>query len=388
METRLDSKRQVRMTRSVPPTAGGWKAARASDAPGPAVRPVARAAAKAIAAACIVLAACSCGQSDKPASGGGGPVKVLCSVFPVYVFAANVVEGVPGIELSCLLPSGLGCPHGHSLSPGEMRKIAEADVFIVHGLGLEDFLGDSVRKANPRVKIIVASEGIKPIPSSAEEHEGQEGEEHGESAGGHEHESHEGHEHGEEDHHHHHRGSKGWNPHAWVSLSAAQAEVRNIAEGLGAAMPERREMFRKNAEAYCAKLAALRGEFLSAAASASNRKVVAAHDAFAYFAADIGLDVVALIEGAHGAEDGSVSAGRMIEIVELIRREKPAAIFHDPGQSRKAAETIGKETGVPVYSLDPVASGKPAPGAYEEAMRKNLGTLKAALASGGGSRGG
>ncbi|MCX7803978.1 MAG: zinc ABC transporter substrate-binding protein [Planctomycetota bacterium] len=379
MDARIYSARSAGRTGTVPSRVGSSPPARAA---GPVAAPVL--------AAGLLLMICSRGQAGKTAGTGGRQIRVLCSFLPMYVFAANVVKDVPGIELSCLLPAGSGCPHGHSLSPGEMRRIAEAEVFVAHGMGLESFLGDSVRKANPHVRLIVASEGIKPLPSSTAVHRKQttagcehvvtagrshshkDGNRHGEEANGH------GHEHEHEYEHGH--GEEDGNPHAWVSLSAAQVEVRNIAAGLGKAMPEHGERFRKNAEVYCAKLAALREEFLRVVASSPNRKVVSAHDAFAYFAADVGLEVVALIEGS-GGEGGGIPAGRMIEIVELIRREKPAAIFYEPGHFRKEAETIGRETGVPVYCLDPVASGEPVPDAYENAMRKNLETLKTALAA-------
>jgi ABC-type Zn uptake system ZnuABC Zn-binding protein ZnuA len=42
---------------------------------------------------------------------------------------------------------------------------------------------------------------------------------------------------------------------------------------------------------------------------------------------------------------------------------------------------IAREAGVPVRALDPVSTGSTDPGAYEEAMRRNLRTLVEVLGS-------
>ena len=67
--------------------------------------------------------------------------------------------------------------------------------------------------------------------------------------------------------------------------------------------------------------------------------------------------------------------------MKLLKAEKPAAIFVEPQYPRESAEALAKETGVPIYRLDPVANGPKdaAPEYYITVMQKNLEALKLAL---------
>jgi hypothetical protein len=126
------------------------------------------------------------------------PLRILCSFFPVYEFTRNVVAGRAGVDVELMLPPALGCPHDYLLTPQDMTRIAQADVFVANGVGLEEFLGAPLRRANPKVTVIDASAGIKNlIPSQ-----------------------------GEEAKHH-----EGCNPHLFASPALAAKMVRNIAAG-------------------------------------------------------------------------------------------------------------------------------------------------------------
>jgi ABC-type Zn uptake system ZnuABC Zn-binding protein ZnuA len=86
--------------------------------------------------------------------------RVLCTTFPIYQIARNVVAGQEGIAVDLMLPASLGCPHDYALTPRDMMKLARADVLIVNGHGMEEFLGAPVTKANPELHILDSSTGI------------------------------------------------------------------------------------------------------------------------------------------------------------------------------------------------------------------------------------
>ena len=69
----------------------------------------------------------------------------------------------------------------------------------------------------------------------------------------------------------------------------------------------------------------------------------------------------------------------MADIIDLIRTKDVKAIFVEPQYSRSAADTIARETGVSVYTLDPVVTGKLEKEAYIDLMNKNLEVLEEAL---------
>ena len=87
--------------------------------------------------------------SPGPGRAQEADLRVLTSFLPMYLFTRNVVGDAPRVAVEMMLPASLGCPHDYALSPGDMKKIAEADVFIANGVGMEDFLGAPARKANP-----------------------------------------------------------------------------------------------------------------------------------------------------------------------------------------------------------------------------------------------
>lgn len=110
-----------------------------------------------------------------PAGEGAAETKtkaVLCTTFPIYQITRNVAKDCAGVEVQLMLPSQLGCPHDYALTPQDMQKLAQADALIVNGLGMEEFLGAPVKKANPNLVLIDSSSGINDtLQYTAEPHE-------------------------------------------------------------------------------------------------------------------------------------------------------------------------------------------------------------------------
>ncbi len=295
-----------------------------------------------IAVALLLAAGPARAGRPAPEAAGGKPVlRVLASFLPMYVFTRNVAAGVPGVSVDLMLPASLGCPHDYALTPGDMRKIAAADLFIANGRGMEEFLGPPVLRANPRIVIVDTAAGVAPIRTAEREHGGV-------------------------------------NPHTWVSPRNAILQVRAIEKALSAASPANAGAFRRNADAYAARLAALAGEFDAAAKRFRARNVVTFHNVFDYLARDAGIAVAGRIEETPGQEP---SAGEIHALVRTIRRTKAAAVFAEPQYPERLAAIVAGEAGVPLRVLDPVSTGPADPAAYEVAMRKNLATLVEVLGS-------
>jgi len=253
----------------------------------------------------------------------------------MYVFTRNVADGIPGVAVDLMLPASLGCPHDYALTPGDMRKIAAADLFIANGHGMEEFLGAPVLRANPKITIVETASGVPPIRTRE---------------GGH----------------------GGVNPHTWVSPRNAILQVRAIEKALSAASPANADAFRRNADAYAVRLAALAAEYDAAAKRFRSRNVVTFHNVFDYLARDAGIAVVGRIEETPGQEP---SAGEIQALVRTIREKKASAVFAEPQYPERLAAVVAGEAGVPLRVLDPLSTGPAEPAAYEDAMRKNLATL-------------
>ena len=273
-----------------------------------------------------------------PSAGAAEPLRVLASFLPMEIFTRNVTGDAPGVTVASMLPASLGCPHDYALTPGDMKKIASADLFVANGLGMEDFLGEPVRRANPKIRIVETARGVRPVRGG-----------HGEI-----------------------------NPHTWVSPWNAILQVREIEKALSEERPGLAPAFRRNADAYVFRLTALAAEFEAAAMTFRRTNIVTFHDVFDYLARDVGLTVVGTIETVPGQEP---SAGEIQKLSRTIREKEVPAVFSEPQYSPKLADALAREAGVPVRVLDPVATGSPALTAYEDAMRRNLSTLKEALSA-------
>ena len=327
------------------------------------------------------------------ATGWGAIQNVLCSTFPIYQLTRNVAQGREGVEVQLLLPAAMGCPHHYSLTPQDMKKLAKADVFVVNGLGMEEFLGAPVEQANQDLLVVDSAAGIPDVlqyeqehhehgAEHAEEHheaheEGEEEEHaHHHAEDAEHHEAEEGHGHDEDAHgrHHHHEGS---NPHLFVSPRMAAKLALSVAAGLSKADPEGAGIYFRNASAYAERMNALAGEMSALGQRLRNRRIVQPHGVFDYLARDMGLEVVALLQP-HGQEP---SAAEMIEIVQIVREKNAGAVFTEPQYSPKVGQTIAREAGIPAAVLDPAASGpEAAPLEYfETTMRQNMEILSATL---------
>lgn len=287
-----------------------------------------------------------------------GKLDVLCSFFPMYLFTKAVVGDRPNVPVELMLPAEMGCPHDYDLQPADVRKIQAADLFIINGGGLEEFSKATVTGINPSVTIVDTSIGIDLIPLDEDDH--------------HHHGDHDDHDHHHHGHGHHHDGEM--NPHFFSSPKEAAVQVRNIAKALAKMDPEGADHYQKNADAFIGSLNALAAEMKEKASGLPNRGIVTMHEVFDYFARDVGLEIVATIQATPGHEPSSAD---MRKVIEAIQSRKAGAVFKEPQFAGTTAETIGKDAGVPVGLLDPVASG-PAdagPEYYEQKMRENLATL-------------
>ena len=263
------------------------------------------------------------------------PVTVVCSFYPLRVFAENVLQGVPDVTLETLAPAGTGCLHDFQLLPGDLRALSNAACLIVNGAGMEDHFLPLLKKELPDLPLADCSAGIELI---------------------------------EED--------EGPNPHIWLSALNARQMALNMGEQLAALLPEYSDQITANAGAYAARLEALHDELYSQLSGLEHRDIVTFHEAYPYFAAEFGLNVVASVT----VEPDEAPSPRMIaEAVELIRGYELCPLFSEPGVTTDALEVIARETSQPVYELDPITDGDGTLETYETAMRKNAETLMKAL---------
>lgn len=290
------------------------------------------------------------------------PVRVVTSFYPVYVIAQNVLKGVEGVELTSLAPSAAGCLHDYQLLASDMKALAQADVLVINGAGMEGYL-EAIRQQLPQLPVVDASAGIKLLPAiEYEDDDEHEGHEHDEDADDHDHDH--DHDHGE------------YNSHIWLAPANAAKMADNMAKGLAALLPGQAETMQKNADAYAQTLQSLEEEIRAGLSQVKRRDIVTFHEAFPYFAKAFDLHTVAVIAV---EPDQPLPPNVLAEVADKVRAAGNPPLFVEPQYQDNAARVIAQETGALVYALDPVVTGDGALDAYETAMRSNLTVLQEAL---------
>jgi zinc/manganese transport system substrate-binding protein len=284
----------------------------------------------------------------------GGPVRAVAS----FSILADLVRQVGGAHATVATLVGPDSDaHGFSPSPADARKLAEADIVFVNGLGLEGWLDRLIRASGTRAPVVVASAGVTPIPAQDE------------------------HAHGDGAHDH---GGHGDDPHAWQDVANVRIYVANIRDGLAKADPTHADAYREAADAYLAKLEALDRDVRAAVSGIppERRRIITTHDAFGYFAAAYGLRFVAP-QGV--STDSEASPRNVAAIIRQIRRDRVPAVFleniSDPRQMEQIARESGARIGGKVYSDALSGPGGPAP-TYLAMMRSNARAFEAALRPG------
>ena len=280
---------------------------------------------------------------------------VVTSFYPIYLFTLNLTDGLEGVTVRNLAQPGTGCLHDYQLSTGDMKALQSADVFLINGAGMESYL-DFAMDSLPDLRIVDASEDVALLPAEPEEHD---------------------HDEDEDDGHDHDHGD--WNAHIWLDAGNAQIMVRNLAAGLMAALPDRAEAIEANRDAFLTRLAALDEELRAGLSDLPRRDIITFHEAFPYFANAYGLHVAAVV---NREPDDALSPRQLAELVSTVRALGNPPLFTEPQYEDIAAQTISRETGAPIYELDPVVTG-PSENVpldyYETCMRANLAVLQEAL---------
>ena len=287
----------------------------------------------------LSVALVGCGGTDKPAEKKTAePFRIVTSFYPMYVATINITDGVDGVEVYNMTKPQTGCLHDYQLMTEDMKTLEKADAFVINGAGMEDFM-DKVTEQQKKLKVIDASRGIELI------HDDEEGD----------------------------------NPHVWLSVTDAITQVRNIADQLKEADPAHAAAYEKNAVAYIEKLTSLKSEMHAALDNVPHKDIVTFHEAFPYFAKEFNLNIIGVVEREPGTEP---TPTELQETIEQVNALPTKVLFTEPQYSPAAAETIARETGAKIYTLDPVVTGEAtsaAKNAYIDMMKKNMKTLQEAL---------
>ncbi len=284
------------------------------------------------------------------ATSSEGRVRVLASVLPLKEFAAAIL-GDRG-EAALLLPPGAGV-HTWQPRPGDLVRLAECDLFIHVGAGLEPWLPELMKGlAKRRPATLEASAGLHLLPSAGEA--GHEDEEHGHGA---------------------------FDPHVWLDPDLALRIVAAIGDRLTALDPEGGPVYRRNAAALEERLRDLDSRYREGLRGCSGKTIIlAGHAAFGYLARRYGLEQISL----YGTSpDSQPTPAGLMEVVRMARDRRITAVFAESSESPSVARSLSRELGGRMLILNPghnltraeIRAGT----TYFDIMETNLRSLKDGL---------
>lgn len=276
----------------------------------------------------VLLAGCAETESNDDI------LTVAATTYPIYCLASAVCDGVDGINVSAVINQEISCLHDYTLSVSDMRVIESADLIIMNGLGLEDFMGEALDSAMGET--YVCSDGVELLYSPD----------------------------GESD------------PHIWLDPSRAAIMAENIGKKMAQFDAENSEIYENNAKVVAEELRAKSEQWQEELSELEHREIISFHDGFEYFADAFGLTVLRSIEEEAGSE---ASAKEIAEIVQMIKDYDIKTIFTEKNGSTSTADAIARELGgdVEVASLTMIMSGNSGGlNSILEEMEYNVQTIK------------
>ncbi|MBI2104532.1 MAG: zinc ABC transporter substrate-binding protein [Candidatus Omnitrophica bacterium] len=298
-----------------------------------------------------ILVACMCGAVGVfPAAAAAKPVKVAATLSTFADLAKTV--GGDRVEVSAVASPKFN-PHFIEPKPSDVLKVKRADLFIDAGLDLELWRGP----------LLDAAGNARLFPGGPGELDLSQGLELLEVPG-------RGASRAQGDLHLY------GNPHYWHDPENAKRMATAIAEKLSALDPEHAGDYRRNLQAFLARLDQKIPEWQSRLAPYRGRELVGDHRAWPYLMRFLGLQMEQHLE----PKPGIPPTPRQIEFLEQYIRERriPAIVragYFPPG----AAESLAKRTGAKVVLLCQSVREIPACSDYIAMLDYNVNQLVEAL---------
>ena len=257
-------------------------------------------------------------------------IQVVASISPLADLMTQV--GGERVKVHLLVPNGVS-PHTFDPKPSDIKKLEQADLFFIVGLGLEMFAYDMAQAVGNSLELIEVGKVVETI----DDHE-------------------------ENDHEH-----QFGNPHVWVSLQNLSILAESVAEALIKIDPDSKDIYLKNAQSYIEQCQQLDRWFSEKIKNSKTRHFIAAHSAWDYLARDYNLVQIGVIEEKPGEEP---SPKKIKTLIDDLKSSESPVIFAEPQLSQKAAQILAQETGVKVIILDPLGLYPDVP--FLKTMEDNL----------------
>lgn len=259
--------------------------------------------------------------------------RVIAS-FSIIGDMAREIAG-DNIELKILVGANADA-HEYEPTTNDAKNIANADLVLINGLGLEGWLERLIKSSDYKRTVATVSNGSEYIKND---------------------------------------------PHAWQNIANGKIYVANIRDALVKIDKAHAEEYQKNSADYLKKLDELDSWVKSEIARipSEKRNVISTHDAFQYFAKTYGVNFIALVGL---STQSQASAADMARIIDQVRARKIKAVFlenmSDSRMMKQLEKDAGAHIGGTLYSDSLSAKNEAAP-TYIAMFRHNVMELVRAI---------
>jgi ABC-type Zn uptake system ZnuABC Zn-binding protein ZnuA len=251
-------------------------------------------------------------------------------VLVVESFLADIAQNIAGdrFEVELLIPTGAD-PHTFQPTPQDVAKIANSQVLIINGAGLEEWLQEVLDNAGGERLVIEAAQGLSENSSRPSD------------------------------------------PHFWLDPNYVNHYAEEIRDGYTQIDPAGEAIYAQNTADYIDQLQDLDSWIADQVEQISpeRRMLVTNHESFGYFSDRYGFTIIGTIVPSVST-GSSPSAQQMVALIEAIKAANTPAIFLESGTNPKLAEQVAREAGVKVIK-DLLTHSILPPGGYIEMMKYN-----------------
>jgi zinc transport system substrate-binding protein len=293
-------------------------------------------------------------------------LQIYTTVYPLQYFAEQI--GGEYVSVESIYPPGAD-EHTFEPSQKDMMELADADLFLYVGLGLEGFV-DKARKTleNEDVKMVPVGEELN-LDEAEAGHED-------EAEAGHEDEAADEHDSHEEDEH----GHGDFDPHVWLDPNYANELALAVKEQLSEQVPEHKDVFEKNYAELSEQLKELDQQFAEVIGSAKRKEIIVSHSAYSYWEKRYGIEQIS-ISGQSTTNEPTQK--ELKNLISHAKEENIKYVLNEQNFDSKLAKMVQEEIGAKLLTLhnlsvltdDNIKNDE----TYFTLMTKNIAILEKAL---------
>ncbi|MEI0549077.1 zinc ABC transporter substrate-binding protein [Brachyspira intermedia] len=241
-----------------------------------------------------------CSNVSKDNIDSSNKLKVYASIYPMYDFAKKICGDKADVYN---MTSAGSEPHDFEITSKDMADLTKANLFIYNGGGMEHWV-DTVKDSIKELKYVETSSNID---------------------------------------------DKGLDPHFWLSPIKAKKQMENIKNALAEIDAVNADYYNSNYNYYADRLNELDNHFKDVLSKIKNTNIVVTHPAFGHFCKAYSLNQVAI------ARD-EADPKAMSDTIAFIKNNNVKAIFYEDFSSSKLVDSIARETGAKILTLNPIES--------------------------------